>query len=63
MERLSELCCNGDADVQGAAKKLFFVVGGEGSYEGKKYIGLLRRRLHEAVGSDQGSGYESVGCL
>jgi hypothetical protein len=63
MERLSELCCNKDTDVQGAAKKLFVVMEGEGSYEGKKYMGLLRRRLHEAVLSEQGRGSESVCCL
>jgi hypothetical protein len=63
MERLGELCCNRDAGVQGAAKKLFVVVEGEGSYDGKKYMGVLQKRLHEAVGSEQGSGYESVGCV
>jgi hypothetical protein len=63
MEWLGELCCNGDAGVQGAAKKLFVVVEGEGGYEGKKYMGLLQKRLHSGVSSLSGSGYGSVCCL
>jgi hypothetical protein len=63
VERLTELCCIRCVDLHEAATKLFLRVEGEGSYEGNEYMGLLRRGLHEAVRSEEGSLYESVGCL
>jgi hypothetical protein len=60
LERLSELWRNGDAVVHWTAKKLGVLLEGEGSYDGKKYMGLLQKQLHEAVGNKQGSGYASI---